>query len=100
MFQNYEVAYTEEGEVCRIDAEYNQQGLVNLMSNVEEQIGQLDGALQFLDAENAPQMIRGKFDRTSFSLSNFDRCSCFIGTYVSLSTFFILKYRNLTSRIL
>jgi hypothetical protein len=83
MFQNYEVAYSEEGEACHIDAEYNQQGSVNLMSNVEEQIGQLDGALQFLDAENAPQMIRGKFDRTSFSLSNFDRCPCFVGTYVS-----------------
>jgi hypothetical protein len=35
MFQNYEVAYSEEGETCHIDAEYNQQGLVNLMSNVE-----------------------------------------------------------------
>jgi len=29
------------------------------MSNVEEQIGQLDGALQFLDAEKVQQMIRG-----------------------------------------
>jgi hypothetical protein len=80
MFQDYKVADSEEGEACHTDAEYNQQGLVNLMSNVEEQIGQLDGALQFLDAEKVPQMIRGKFDRTSFSPSNFDRCSYFIGT--------------------
>jgi hypothetical protein len=43
---------------------------------------------------NQIQSISGEFDRTSFSLSNFDRCSYFIGTCVSLSNFFILKYRN------
>lgn len=41
-------------EASHIDAEYNQQGLVNLMSNVEQQIGQFNGAFQFLDAEKAP----------------------------------------------
>ncbi len=100
MFQIYEVAYNEEGQACHIDAEYNQQGSINFMSNVEEKIGQLDGALKFLDAENVLQMITGKFDRPSFSLPNFDICSCFVAAYVSLSTFFILKYHNLMSRIL
>lgn len=54
-FVNFYINYSGDllSEASHIDAEYNQQGLVNLMSNVEEQIGRLDGALQFLDAEKA-----------------------------------------------
>jgi|ERR671911_1484976 hypothetical protein len=55
-FVNFYINYRGDllSEACHIDAEYNQQGLANLMSNVEEPIGQLDGAFQFLDAEKAP----------------------------------------------
>jgi hypothetical protein len=36
-----------------MDPEYDQPGLADLMSDIEDQIGQLDAALQFLDAEKA-----------------------------------------------
>ena len=36
------------------DPQYDQPGLVDLMSDIEDQIGQVDAALQFLDAEKAP----------------------------------------------
>ena len=34
-----------------MDPEYDQPGLVDLTSDIEDQIGQLDAALQFLDGE-------------------------------------------------
>jgi hypothetical protein len=37
-----------------MDPQYDQLGLVDLMSDIEDQIGQVDVALQFLDAEKAP----------------------------------------------
>jgi len=37
-----------------MDPEYDQLGLADLISDIEDQIGQLDAALQFLDAEKAP----------------------------------------------
>ena len=37
-----------------MDPQYDQPGLVDLMSDIEDQIGQVDAALQFLDAEKAP----------------------------------------------
>jgi hypothetical protein len=37
-----------------MDPQYDQLGLVDLMSDIEDQIGQVDAALQFLDAEKAP----------------------------------------------
>ena len=37
-----------------MDPEYDQPGLVDLISDIEDQIAQLDAALQFLDTEKAP----------------------------------------------
>jgi hypothetical protein len=37
-----------------MDPQYDQPGLADLISDIEDQIGQLDAALQFLDAEKAP----------------------------------------------
>jgi hypothetical protein len=37
-----------------MDPEYDQPGLVDLMSDIEDQIAQVDAALQFLDGEKAP----------------------------------------------
>jgi hypothetical protein len=37
-----------------MDPEYDQPGLADLISDIEDQIVQLDAALQFLDAEKAP----------------------------------------------
>jgi hypothetical protein len=34
-----------------MDPEYDQPGLADLVSDIEDQIGQLDAALQFLDGE-------------------------------------------------
>ena len=36
-----------------MDPEYDQPGLADLMSDIEDQIGQVDAALQFLDGEKA-----------------------------------------------
>ncbi len=36
-----------------MDPEYDQPGLADLMSDIEDQIGQLNAALQFLDGEKA-----------------------------------------------
>jgi hypothetical protein len=36
-----------------MDPQYDQPGLVDLMSDIGDQIGQLDASLQFLDAEKA-----------------------------------------------
>lgn len=40
-------------EAYYVDPEYDQPGLEDLMSDIEDQIAQLDAALQFLDAEKA-----------------------------------------------
>jgi hypothetical protein len=37
-----------------MDPKYDQPGLADLISDIEDQVGQLDAALQFLDAEKAP----------------------------------------------
>lgn len=37
-----------------MDPEYDQPGLVDLISDIEDHIGQVDAALQFLDTEKAP----------------------------------------------
>ncbi|MFL6479658.1 MAG: hypothetical protein ACJ70S_00930 [Nitrososphaera sp.] len=37
-----------------MDPQYDQPGLADLISDIEDQIGQVDAALQFLDAEKAP----------------------------------------------
>jgi hypothetical protein len=37
-----------------MDPEYDQPGLVDLMSDTEDQIAQVDAALQFLDGDKAP----------------------------------------------
>ena len=37
-----------------MDPEYDQPGLADLISDIEDQIGQLDAALQFLDGEKVP----------------------------------------------
>jgi hypothetical protein len=37
-----------------MDPEYDQPGLADLIGDIEDQIGQLDAALQFLDTEKAP----------------------------------------------
>jgi hypothetical protein len=37
-----------------MDPEYDQPGLADLMSDIEDQIAQVNAALQFLDAEKAP----------------------------------------------
>ena len=37
-----------------MDPEYDQPGLADLISDIEDQIGQLDAALHFLDSEKAP----------------------------------------------
>ena len=37
-----------------MDPEHDQPGLVDLISDIEDLIGQVDAALQFLDAEKAP----------------------------------------------
>ena len=37
-----------------MDPQYDQPGLADLMSDIEDQISQVDAALQFLDAEKAP----------------------------------------------
>ena len=41
-------------EAYYVDPEYDQPGLADLMSDIEDQIVQLDAALQFLDAEKTP----------------------------------------------
>ena len=37
-----------------MDPEHDQPGLVDLISDIEDHIGQVDAALQFLDSEKAP----------------------------------------------
>jgi hypothetical protein len=37
-----------------MDPEYDQPGLADLISDIEDQIAQVDAALQFLDAEKTP----------------------------------------------